>query len=151
MAIAIAGLAVGLASSTAGNTALAAKLWTAGTSPLLLASMTRKVLAGRLGVDAVAFVAMSAAPRTAHRLAAGLIEEVSLDCVAIATWTGISFATLSARSNPLKPWCGFTMLRRTTFANTPLPDHRLALDQDLAGVEFDLHQSRPFFILVSWT
>jgi hypothetical protein len=52
MAIAIAGLAVGLASSTAGNTALAAKLWTAGTSPLLLASMTRKVLAGRLGVGA---------------------------------------------------------------------------------------------------
>ncbi len=127
MAVAIAALAFGLASSMAGNTALAAKLWTAGTLPVvaaLLASMTRKVLAGRLGVDAVAFVAMSAglllgeqlaavvvavmyaggntledfamaraerdlkslvdrAPRTAHRLAAGLIEEVSLDCVAI--------------------------------------------------------------------
>ena len=60
MAVAIAALAFGLASSMAGNSALAAKLWTAGTSPLLLASMTRKVLAGRLGVDAVAFVAMSA-------------------------------------------------------------------------------------------
>ena len=132
MAVAIAALAFGLASSMAGNTALAAKLWTAGTLPVvaaLLASMTRKVLAGRLGVDAVAFVAMSAAPRTAHRLAAGLIEEVSLDCVAIATWTGISFATLSARSNPLKPWCGFTMLRRRTFTNMPLPHHCLALDQ----------------------
>jgi heavy metal translocating P-type ATPase len=127
MAIASTGLAIGLAFSLAGNTALAAKLWTAGTLPVvaaLLISMTRKVLAGRLGVDAVAFVAMAAglllgeqlaavvvavmyaggntledfaisraerdlkslvdrAPRTAHRLAAGLIEEVSLDCVAI--------------------------------------------------------------------
>ena len=124
MAVAIAALVFGLAFSMAGSTALAAKLWTAGTLPVvaaLLVAMTRKFLAGRLGVDAVAFVAMSAglllgeqlaavvvavmyaggntledfamaraerdlkslvdrAPRTAHRLAAGMIEEVSLDC-----------------------------------------------------------------------
>jgi heavy metal translocating P-type ATPase len=127
MAIAITGLAFGLAFSMTGNNAAAAKLWTAGTLPVvaaLLVSMTRKFLAGRLGVDAVAFVSMSAglllgeqlaavvvavmyaggntledyamaraerdlkslvdrAPRTAHRLAAGLIEEVSLDSIAI--------------------------------------------------------------------
>src|SRR5262245_23884077 len=76
MAIASTGLAIGLAFSLAGNTALAAKLWTAGTLPVvaaLLISMTRKLLAGRLGVDAVAFVAMAAGLLLGEQLAAVVV------------------------------------------------------------------------------
>jgi hypothetical protein len=58
------------------NTALAAKLWTVGTIPVvaaLLVSMIRKFLAGRLGVDAVAFVSMSAGLLLGEQLVAVVV------------------------------------------------------------------------------
>ena len=64
IAIALAGLAVGLLAWAAGLLPLARGIWTAGTLPVIAGlafSMTRDVLAGRLGVDAVALVSMSAA------------------------------------------------------------------------------------------
>lgn len=64
IAAALAGLALGLLASSAGRGGLAQGIWAAGTLPVVLAllvSMVRDFLAGRMGVDAVAFVSMSAA------------------------------------------------------------------------------------------
>ena len=63
-AIAITGLALGIAAWIYSLQTLANWVWAAATLPVVLglgASMTRDLLAGRLGVDAVAFVSMSAA------------------------------------------------------------------------------------------
>jgi heavy metal translocating P-type ATPase len=61
---ALAGLVLGLAASLAGRSTAAQWLWAAGTLPVVIAlfvSMARDLLAGRMGVDAVAFVSMTAA------------------------------------------------------------------------------------------
>ena len=74
--MALAGLALGLAASLAGRPALAFAMWAAGTLPVivaLLVSMVRDLLAGRLGVDAVAFVSMSAALLLGEGLAAAVV------------------------------------------------------------------------------
>jgi heavy metal translocating P-type ATPase len=63
-AVALTGLIFGFADWAVGRGDLAKWFWAGGTIPVvlgLLASMTRDFLAGRLGVDAVAFVSMSAA------------------------------------------------------------------------------------------
>lgn len=127
VSIAITGLAAGLAAALAGRPALADLCWTLATLPViagLAVSMARDLLAGRLGVDAIALVSMSAAvalgqplagavvalmysggnvleeiavaraerdlrslvdraPREAHRLAEGRVEEVPISAVAI--------------------------------------------------------------------
>jgi heavy metal translocating P-type ATPase len=127
VSIAITGLAAGLAAALAGRPASADLCWTLATLPViagLAVSMTRDLLAGRLGVDAIALVSMSAAvalgqplagavvalmysggnvlediavtraerdlralvdraPREAHRLAEGRVEEVPISAVAI--------------------------------------------------------------------
>jgi heavy metal translocating P-type ATPase len=62
--IALTGLVAGLAFSYAGEPAHAGWIWTAATVPVVIAlaaSIIRDFLAGRMGVDAVAFVSMSAA------------------------------------------------------------------------------------------
>lgn len=62
--IALSGLAVGLAAHLVGSRAIAYWAWVAGTTPVVIGlaiSMARDFLAGRMGVDAVAFVSMSAA------------------------------------------------------------------------------------------
>ncbi len=64
LAVAVLGLILGLLAAGAGRPAWAQGLWAAGTVPVVVAlavSMTRDLLAGRLGVDAVALVSMSAA------------------------------------------------------------------------------------------
>lgn len=61
--IALGGLALGLIAALAGKPDLARWLWAAGTLPVataLLYSMIAALMAGRVGVDAVAFVSMSA-------------------------------------------------------------------------------------------
>jgi heavy metal translocating P-type ATPase len=76
IAVALAGLALGLAASLAGRNTLAYGVWTAGTLPVvvgLLVSMVRDFLAGRMGVDAVAFVSMSAALLLGEGLAAAVV------------------------------------------------------------------------------
>src|SRR5271169_1950057 len=62
--IAVAGLLLGLLAWGWGGSDLADWCWAGGTAPVvigLLVSMIRDFLAGRLGVDAVAFVSMSGA------------------------------------------------------------------------------------------
>jgi hypothetical protein len=62
--IAVAGLLFGLLAWTLGRSDVANWCWAGGTVPVvigLLVSMVRDFLAGRLGVDAVAFVSMSGA------------------------------------------------------------------------------------------
>ena len=127
VSIAIAGLAAGLGAVLAGRPALADLSWTLATLPViagLAVSMARDLLAGRLGVDAIALLSMSAAvalgqplagavvalmysggnvleeiavaraerdlrslvdraPREAHRLVDGRVEEVAISAVAI--------------------------------------------------------------------
>ncbi len=76
IATALAGLALGLVASFIDRSGLAAWIWTAGTLPVvaaLLVSMTRDFLAGRMGVDAVAFVSMSAALLLGEGLAASVV------------------------------------------------------------------------------
>jgi heavy metal translocating P-type ATPase len=76
IAAALAGLAFGLAASFAGRSTAAQWLWATGTLPVviaLLASMVRDLLAGRVGVDAVAFVSMVAALALGQGLAASVV------------------------------------------------------------------------------
>src|SRR4249920_2364395 len=76
--IAIAGLLFGLLAWTLGQSDVANWCWAAGTIPVvigLLVSMIRDFLAGRLGVDAVAFVSMSAALALGQYLA-GIVVAV---------------------------------------------------------------------------
>ena len=71
-----AGLLLGLISWILGRSDLANWCWAAGTVPVvlgLLVSMIRDFLAGRLGVDAVAFVSMSGALLLGQNLAGVVI------------------------------------------------------------------------------
>jgi len=78
IAIAVGALAIGLLIWTSGRTDLANRIWAIGTLPVvlgLLISMIRDFLAGRAGVDAVAFVSMSAALALSQNLA-GIVVAV---------------------------------------------------------------------------
>ena len=82
IAVALTGLALGLAAMFSGKGELARWLWAAGTAPValaLLVSMIRDLLAGRLGVDAVAFLSMSAAL---------LLGETLAGCVVAVMYAG---------------------------------------------------------------
>jgi heavy metal translocating P-type ATPase/RND family efflux transporter MFP subunit len=70
--IALMGLATGLVAAFTGHSGLARWIWAAGTIPVvtgLAISIARDVLAGRMGVDAVAFVSMAAALALGQTLA----------------------------------------------------------------------------------
>src|SRR6516162_3136226 len=72
IAIAIAGLLLGVVAWTMDRRDMANWCWAAGTIPVivgLLVSMIHDFLAGRLGVDAVAFVSMSGALALGQNLA----------------------------------------------------------------------------------
>ena len=72
VSIAVAGLLLGLLAWGLGRTDLANWCWAVGTAPVvigLLISMIRDFLAGRVGVDAVAFVSMSGALALGQNLA----------------------------------------------------------------------------------
>ena len=74
--IAIAGLAAGIAAHFADRAHLADLLWTLATAPViagLAVSMLRDLLAGRLGVDAIALVSMSAALALGQPLAGAVV------------------------------------------------------------------------------
>ncbi len=76
LAIAISGLALGALFWVADHKVLAGWLWAAGTVPVVIglaASIVRDLLSGRLGVDAVAFVSMSAALILGENLAAAVV------------------------------------------------------------------------------
>ena len=76
IATALAGLALGLVASFVGRSGPAQLIWAAGTLPVvvaLLVSMARDFLAGRMGVDAVAFVSMSAALVLGEALAGAVV------------------------------------------------------------------------------
>ena len=62
--IALGGLVLGLLAWAIGRDEIANWIWATGTAPVvagLLISMIRDFLAGRMGVDAIAFVSMSGA------------------------------------------------------------------------------------------
>ena len=71
--VALAGLVLGLVAWALGRKDLAGWIWASGTVPVvagLLVSMVRDFLAGRVGVDAIAFVSMCAALALGENLAA---------------------------------------------------------------------------------
>src|SRR5262249_11351591 len=74
--LALIALGAGLAASFLGQASLANWLWIAGTVPVAVAlciSMVRDLLAGRMGVDAIAFIAMVAAVILGAGLAAVIV------------------------------------------------------------------------------
>ncbi|MBB5751512.1 heavy metal translocating P-type ATPase [Prosthecomicrobium pneumaticum] len=76
IAVALAGLAAGLGATVLGRSGLAAGLFAAGTVPVvaaLLVSIGRDLLAGRMGVDAVALVSMSVALLLGEELAGAVV------------------------------------------------------------------------------
>jgi heavy metal translocating P-type ATPase/RND family efflux transporter MFP subunit len=76
IALPVAGLAVGLAAAAAGRPGLAHWAWALGTIPVVISlaiSIIRDVLAGRMGVDAVAFISMSAALALGETLAGVIV------------------------------------------------------------------------------
>src|SRR6478672_2662381 len=76
VSIAITGLAAGLAAALAGRPAFADLCWTLATLPViagLAVSIARDLLAGRLGVDAIALVSMSAAIALGQPLAGAVV------------------------------------------------------------------------------
>ena len=73
IAIALIALAAGLAAQAAGRASMASAAWTIGTVPTILAlgvSIFRDLKAGRMGVDAVALLSMTAALLLGASLAA---------------------------------------------------------------------------------
>src|SRR5271167_1332742 len=76
VAIAVAGLASGIAAHAAHRRDLADLSWTLATAPViagLAVSILRDFLAGRLGVDAIALVSMSAALALGQPLAGAVV------------------------------------------------------------------------------
>jgi heavy metal translocating P-type ATPase len=76
VAVAIAGLTAGIAARLAGRPDLADTAWTLGTVPViagLAVSIVRDLLAGRLGVDAIALLSMSAAVALGQPLAGAVV------------------------------------------------------------------------------
>jgi heavy metal translocating P-type ATPase len=76
IAVALLGLAGGLAAAFLGRAELARWVWAAGVIPVaasLAISIVRDLLSGRAGVDAVAFVSMSAALALGEMLAGAVI------------------------------------------------------------------------------
>ena len=76
VAIAVTGLAAGIAARLAHRSDLADLFWTLATAPVvagLAVSMIRDFLAGRLGVDAIALVSMSAALALGQPLAGAVV------------------------------------------------------------------------------
>src|SRR5450631_2035457 len=76
VAIAITGLSTGVAAHAVGWPDLAALCWTLATAPVvagLAVSIVKDFLAGRLGVDAVALVSMSAALALGQPLAGAVV------------------------------------------------------------------------------
>src|ERR1700731_36288 len=76
VSIAVAGLAAGIAAQVARRSDLADFSWTLATAPVvagLAVSIVRDFLAGRLGVDAIALVSMSAALALGQPLAGAVI------------------------------------------------------------------------------
>ena len=70
--VALLGLAAGLAAYTSGKSLLAHWIWGAATLPVVIAlavSITRDLLRGRMGVDVIAFLAMTAALALGQSLA----------------------------------------------------------------------------------
>src|SRR5450755_2761048 len=88
--IALGGLVLGLLAWGIGRGELANWIWAAGTAPVvvgLLISIIRDFLAGRMGVDAIAFVSMSATLALGDNLA-GLV-------VAAESFTGSTSARIA--------------------------------------------------------
>src|SRR5664279_4155830 len=76
VSIAVAGLSAGIAAYAAGRENLADLFWTLATVPViagLAVSITRDMLAGRFGVDAIALVSMSAAIVLGQPLAGAVV------------------------------------------------------------------------------
>ena len=76
IAIALTGLTLGAIAWFVGRGLLAERIWAAGTVPVVIGlavSIVRDLMAGRLGVDAVAFVSMSAALVLGQNLAGAVV------------------------------------------------------------------------------
>jgi cation transport ATPase len=74
--IAVAGLTAGLSARTLGQSGLADVAWTLGTVPVVVGlaiSIVRDFAAGRLGVDAIALLSMSAALVLGQPLAGAVV------------------------------------------------------------------------------
>src|SRR5450631_2380462 len=74
--IALAGLTIGALAALVGSPQVASWVWAGGTAPVIVGlavSMIRDLMAGRLGVDSVALVSMTAAVAMGQSLAGAVV------------------------------------------------------------------------------
>jgi heavy metal translocating P-type ATPase len=166
IAVALAGLALGVVAQLLSQLPLARLIWTAATLPViagLAISIVRDLAAGRFGVDAVAFISMTAAlalgqplagvvvavmyaggnvledfavgraerdlkslvdraPRIAHRLCGGTVEDVTVDAVAIGD-------RLVVRGGEVVPVDGTIFAARATIDESALTGEPIPVDR----------------------
>ena len=164
--VAAGALLIGVAALSAGYGRAASWIWGVGTAPVaagLLVSMIREIMAGRVGVDAIALVSMSAAlllgetlagvvvaimyaggnvledfavgraqrelrslvdraPRVAHRLCEGAVEDVPIEKIAVGE-------AILVRAGEIVPidgvvTSGGAMLDEAALTGEPIPVHR---------------------------
>ena len=101
IAIALIALAAGLAAQAAGRASMASAAWTIGTVPTILAlgvSIFRDLKAGRMGVDAVALLSMTAALLLGASLAAIVVAVMYAGGAVVLEDTAIARAERDLRS-----------------------------------------------------
>ena len=102
--IALGGLIIGLFAWGVGRSELAWWAWAAGTVPVvagLLISMIRGFLAGRMGVDAVAFVSMSGALALGETLAGAVVAVMYAGGKKVPDWVARTRVRV-ARTMPIR-------------------------------------------------
>jgi len=173
--VAAGALLIGVAALSAGYGRAASWIWGVGTAPVaagLLVSMIREIMAGRVGVDAIALVSMSAAlilgetlagvvvaimyaggnvledfavgraqrelrslvdraPRVAHRLCEGAVEDVPIEKIAVGE-------AILVRAGEIVPidgvmTSGGAMLDEAALTDEPIPVHRRKGEQARSG------------------
>lgn len=168
--IALAGLSLGILAWAAGRDTLAGWIWADGTVPVVIGlavSMVRDLMAGRVGVDAVAFVSMSAAlllgenlaaavvavmyaggnvledfavaraerdlkslvdraPRVAHRLTGGSVDDVAIEVVAVGD-------TIVVRAGEVVPVDGVVADRTATLDEAALTGEPIPVTRSQGG------------------
>ena len=126
IAIALAALSAGGVAWASGNPAIAHWVWAAGAVPViggLVVSIVRDLLAGRLGVDAVALLSMIGALALRENLAAIVVAVMHAGGNALEEFA-VSRAERDLKSGGRHSGCGRSLQATTTEGESTLRWHR---------------------------